>query len=154
MTALPNVPILPEIVRQHAEMAAFLWTVYDRALLYPDENLEMDATALADLVGRLEAHLDGLRIAGADGVRNGSRNSPDRASCSSSGYCSPGLKTLRWRNWIWTESEPFCARTLQVTREDARWQVTLAIALPVPKCPNFLRRALEGVVLPFCNRRL
>jgi hypothetical protein len=68
MTALPNVPILPEIVRQHAEMAAFLWTVYDRALLYPDENLEMDATALADLVGRLEAHLDGLRIAGADGV--------------------------------------------------------------------------------------
>ncbi|RJG45617.1 MULTISPECIES: hypothetical protein [unclassified Mesorhizobium] len=62
-------PILKEIVRQHAEQAAFLWTVYDRALLYPDENPEMDEVRLARLVERLEAHLDGLRVAGEEGLR-------------------------------------------------------------------------------------
>jgi hypothetical protein len=63
------VPVLPHILRQHAEQAAFLWTVYDRAKLFPEENPEMDAAALADLVDRLEAHLDGLRIAEAEGVK-------------------------------------------------------------------------------------
>jgi len=64
-----SVPILENIVRQHAEQAAFLWTVYDRALLYPDENPDMDADRLARVVERLEAHLDGLRVAGEDGLR-------------------------------------------------------------------------------------
>ena len=64
-----SVPILENIVRQHAEQAAFLWTVYDRALLYPDENPDMDADRLARVVEQLEAHLDGLRVAGADGLR-------------------------------------------------------------------------------------
>ncbi len=62
-------PVLEDIVRQHAEMAAFLWTVYDRALLDPADNPDMDAEGLARLVERLEAHLDGVRVAGDDGQR-------------------------------------------------------------------------------------
>ena len=31
---MPKPPILEHIVRQHAEMAAFLWTVFDHHLLH------------------------------------------------------------------------------------------------------------------------
>lgn len=69
MNAAPTVPVLPEILRQHAEQAAFLWTVYDRAKLFPEENPEMDEVRIERLLERLEAHLDGLRVAGAEGLR-------------------------------------------------------------------------------------
>lgn len=65
--AAPAVPVLPHILRQHAEQAAFLWTVYDRARLFPDENPEMDELRISRLLERLEAHLDGLRIAAGEG---------------------------------------------------------------------------------------
>ena len=60
-------PVLRDIVRQHAEQAAFLWTLYDRAIRFPDENPEMDEERIARLAERLEAHLDGLRLAGDQG---------------------------------------------------------------------------------------
>lgn len=65
---MEKAPVLPHIIRRHAEEAAFLWTVYDRARLYPDENPELDALRIARLLERLEAHLDALRIAGVDGL--------------------------------------------------------------------------------------
>ncbi|MGX5831079.1 hypothetical protein [Mesorhizobium sp. 43Arga] len=66
---MPKPPILEHIVRQHAEMAAFLWTVYDHHLLHPGENPEMDEERVERLMERLEAHLLGLRIAGVEGKR-------------------------------------------------------------------------------------
>lgn len=63
------VPVLEDIVRQHAEEAAHLWTIYDFALLNPDDNPDMDEERIARVVERLDAHLDGLRVAGADGQR-------------------------------------------------------------------------------------
>jgi len=65
----PPAPVLPEILRQHAEQAAFLWTIYDHAMLHPEDNPEMDALRIARLLERLEAHLDGLRVAGAEGLK-------------------------------------------------------------------------------------
>lgn len=52
-----------EVVSQHAEEAAFLWTMRDRAVDDPAHSLD----SLAALDERLEAHLDGLRIAGDEG---------------------------------------------------------------------------------------
>jgi uncharacterized protein (TIGR02270 family) len=53
--------IIPEIVDQHAEEAAFLWLLRDNAVRAPHYLLG----DLARLDNRVEAHLDGLRVAGA-----------------------------------------------------------------------------------------
>ena len=55
--------VIPEILDQHAEEAAFLWLLRDAAATAP----HYDARELSDLDERVEAHLDGLRIAGEAG---------------------------------------------------------------------------------------
>ena len=49
-----------EVVEQHAEEACFLWLLRDDAVQAPNYNLE----DLADLDERVEANIDGLRVAG------------------------------------------------------------------------------------------
>lgn len=51
------------VVDQHAEDAAFLWTQRDHAAGAPQYSLK----DLADLDERVEAHIDGLRVAGNTG---------------------------------------------------------------------------------------
>jgi hypothetical protein len=51
--------IIAEIVSQHAEEAAFLWLLRSNAICQPHYALK----DLAKLDGRVEAHLDGLRVA-------------------------------------------------------------------------------------------
>lgn len=56
-------PIIPTIVSQHAEEAAFLWLIRDASVNAPHykpwERSKLD--------GRVEAHIDGLRVAGEEG---------------------------------------------------------------------------------------
>jgi uncharacterized protein (TIGR02270 family) len=54
---------ISEIIDQHANDAAFLWFLRDGAVYASNYDLQ----ALTDLDDRLEAHLDGLRIAGEAG---------------------------------------------------------------------------------------
>jgi uncharacterized protein (TIGR02270 family) len=55
--------IIEWVVEQHAEEAAFLWTTRDRALRSANYSLK----DLSGLDERVEAHLDGLRVAGQFG---------------------------------------------------------------------------------------
>jgi uncharacterized protein (TIGR02270 family) len=55
--------IIPVVVEQHAEEAAFLWLLRDSAVIEPHYSLP----DLAHLDDRVEAHIDGLRIAGEEG---------------------------------------------------------------------------------------
>ncbi|MCP4748885.1 MAG: TIGR02270 family protein [Desulfobacteraceae bacterium] len=55
--------IISVVIDQHAEEAAFLWIQRNSAIEEPHYDLE----DLAGLDGRVEAHLDGLRIAGEYG---------------------------------------------------------------------------------------
>ena len=50
----------PVVLQQHVEEAAFLWLLRDRAIADPHYSL----SDLSHLDSRVEAHLDGLRIAG------------------------------------------------------------------------------------------
>lgn len=53
-------PIIKPIIEQHAEEAAFLWLLRDVAVYEPHYSLK----DLVHLDDRVEAHIDGLRIAG------------------------------------------------------------------------------------------
>jgi len=55
--------IIPVVVEQHAEEAAFLWLLRDSAVIEPHYSLP----DLAHLDDRTEANIDGLRIAGDEG---------------------------------------------------------------------------------------
>jgi uncharacterized protein (TIGR02270 family) len=55
--------VLESVVSQHAEEAAFLWLLRDWAIWGPQHSLQ----SLARLDERVEAHLDGLRVAGDAG---------------------------------------------------------------------------------------
>src|SRR4030088_3041579 len=55
--------VIPDIVSQHAEESSFLWLLRRAAVSAPHYSLK----DLAKLDNRVEAHLDGLRIAGAPG---------------------------------------------------------------------------------------
>jgi uncharacterized protein (TIGR02270 family) len=54
---------IPVVLSQHAEEAGFHWLLRDLAVWAPHYDLK----DLAKLDGRVEAHLDGLRIAGDEG---------------------------------------------------------------------------------------
>ncbi len=54
---------IPLVLSQHAEEAAFQWLLRDLAVWAPHYDLK----DLAKLDGRVEAHLDGLRVAGDPG---------------------------------------------------------------------------------------
>lgn len=56
-------PIIHTIVEQHAEEAAFLWLLRDVSIKAPHYTLK----DIAELDERVEAHIDGLRIAGDAG---------------------------------------------------------------------------------------
>jgi len=58
-----NSTIIQSVVEQHAEEAAFLWLQRDAAVCAPHYSLD----DLAELDDRVEAHIDGLRIAGDEG---------------------------------------------------------------------------------------
>jgi uncharacterized protein (TIGR02270 family) len=55
--------IIPKVIQQHAEEAAFLWLLRDNAVYAPHFYLR----DLVRLDNRVEAHLDGLRVAGDPG---------------------------------------------------------------------------------------
>jgi uncharacterized protein (TIGR02270 family) len=63
MQAAPARRIIPHIVEQHAEEAAFLWLLRDAAVDAPHYALRH----LARLDERVDAHVDGLRVAGEPG---------------------------------------------------------------------------------------
>jgi len=56
-------PIIETVVKQHAEESAFLWLLRDSAVHAPHYSLK----DMAKLDNRLDAHIDGLRIAGDAG---------------------------------------------------------------------------------------
>ncbi|MDG6025323.1 MAG: TIGR02270 family protein [Candidatus Brocadia sp.] len=55
--------VIPIIIEQHAEDAAFHWLLRDSAVYAPHYSLK----DLSKLDNRVEAHIDGLRIAGEEG---------------------------------------------------------------------------------------
>lgn len=77
MNTLNSVQAIPVIIDRHTEDAAFLWLQRDAAVYEPHYDLK----DLAELDDRLEAHLDGLLVAGDAGWK---------AACSALSFGEPG----------------------------------------------------------------
>lgn len=67
---MSNSPFSLEICEEHAVDASFLWLLRDQAVRSPNYSVH----DLAELDERLEAHLDGLRIAGETGWQVADKN--------------------------------------------------------------------------------
>ncbi|MEO1880301.1 MAG: TIGR02270 family protein [Methylococcales bacterium] len=66
----PAKAVIPHIIDQHAEEASFLWLLRNNAVSAPHYDLD----DLAKLDDRIDAHLDGLRVAGDYGWQVCSEN--------------------------------------------------------------------------------
>jgi uncharacterized protein (TIGR02270 family) len=84
--------IILGIVEQHSEEAAFLWLLRDTAACAPHYSLD----DLAKLDSRLEAHLDGLRIAGDTGWEICKEAMSLEGSGEVFAAAFLGLKAVRW----------------------------------------------------------
>jgi len=104
------------IIDQHAEEAAFCWLLRDSAVNAPNYNL----AELTELDDRVEAHLDGLTIAGQAGWE---------ACCEQLSYEEPG--------------EVFVAAMLALPGNDKdRWETVFEAALVEPATARGLVSAL------------
>ncbi|MFT3775073.1 MAG: TIGR02270 family protein [Minicystis sp.] len=116
----PSEPaILAHLVERHAQEAAFLWQLRDEAARSPAHDLE----SLSRLDERVEANLDGLRIAGEAGWE-----------ISRAALAAP------------RSGEVFAATVLAVERRDAQGLAEiLARAVPSPKLARAVVSALGWV---------
>ncbi|MFB9241334.1 hypothetical protein IV454_07965 [Massilia antarctica] len=64
MTTLPIPRIIAPLIRRHAEDAAFYWALLDGSVITPRLSLD-GLTRFGDM---LDAHLEGLQVAGQDGL--------------------------------------------------------------------------------------
>jgi uncharacterized protein (TIGR02270 family) len=108
--------VIREVVEQHAEDAAFLWLLRDDAVHAPNYNLK----DLSDLDERVEANIDGLRVAGEVGWE----------------YCEKGLE-------IEEPGEVFAAGVIAFEGNDERRiRKVLEIACSAPELWRALGSAL------------
>lgn len=110
-------PVIPTVLSRHAEEAAFLWLLRDRAVARPQYTL----STLTELDQRVEAHLDGLRVAGETGAR--------LARDQFLEYCEPG--------------EAFTAAHLAF--EAARTDTILALLEAAEGNPSLVRGIVSAV---------
>lgn len=114
-----NSTIIPVIVEQHAEESSFLWILRNYAVHAPHYKLK----DLARLDDRVEAHLDGLRIAGQEGWK----------------LCEEGLN-------IEKAGEVFSAAVLALESKDpARLEKVMAVSEQSPESVKGLISAFGWV---------
>jgi uncharacterized protein (TIGR02270 family) len=115
--AIPtNIRILESIVSQHAQEASFLWLLRDDAIRAPDYDL----SDLEELEDRIDAHLDGLRV----------------ASEAAWPFCEEGLKVAE-------TGEVFTAAYTALDQSRPDWlEQTLEVAAKTPECSRGLISAL------------